>query len=267
VIPGLDAAVLGPRLSGCRLGRPLLLADRLESTNDLALGLLSLGYPEGTLVLAEEQSFGRGRQERGWSSPPGLGIYASLLFRPQLDRSRWPLLTLTAAVGVAQALEAAGIRGVTIKWPNDLMVEGRKLAGFLAETRRIASGPEGVVVGMGLNVHQAREHFPAELGSRAISLSMLGGGNWDRNRLIPALLSGWAAQHGDLLARGVGAIRERWLRHSYYPLHSLLAAGSEAEEVRGRFAGLGPSGELQLETEAGRVVDIWFGDTRRVREG
>ena len=145
------------------LGRRVLFFHTTASTNDVALALAAQGDCEGTIVLADQQTAGRGRLGRAWHSPAGNGLYVSLVLRP----ARVPgLLTLAAGVALAEAVEAVTALPPDIKWPNDLLVGRRKLAGILAET---ASGdvPQ-VVIGYGINV--GRQSFPPDLSGRATSL-------------------------------------------------------------------------------------------------
>ncbi|MCI0407959.1 MAG: biotin--[acetyl-CoA-carboxylase] ligase, partial [Acidobacteria bacterium] len=124
--PSWNQAALLRELASHRLGSRVLCFDSLQSTNDKALELLEQGEPDGSLVLAEEQTRGRGRRERTWDSPPRLGIYASLVLRPMLPARLLPLVSLAFAVGTAAALRTAGLREVGLKWPNDLLLGDRK---------------------------------------------------------------------------------------------------------------------------------------------
>jgi len=163
------------------LGRPLYKYQIVRSTNDLALQLAREGAPEGTLVLAEAQTGGRGRWGRGWHSPEGKGIWASLILRPEDDPGG--TLAVGVASGIAEAIrETAGV-DAQVKWPNDVVVGGRKLAGVLVER-----GGGAYVVGFGVNVLQAKEDFPPELRDRATSLFLETGRAWDREELLWGIL-------------------------------------------------------------------------------
>ncbi|AEB12615.1 biotin--[acetyl-CoA-carboxylase] ligase [Marinithermus hydrothermalis] len=143
-------ARLAPRLKG-RFGRPYRYLGRVASTQDALRKWAEAGAPEGALVLAEQQTQGRGRRGRGWASPAGAGLYFSLLLRPALPLTALPRLTLAAGVALA---EAAGVGG--LKWPNDLLApDGNKLAGVLLEADLLGEEVRYVLLGIGLNVHQS----------------------------------------------------------------------------------------------------------------
>lgn len=162
-------------------GRPLYWYRIVGSTNDLALQLAREGAPEGTLVLAEVQTCGRGRWGRRWHSPEGKGIWASLILRPEADVGG--ALAVGVASGIAEALrEMTGVEART-KRPNDVVVRGRKLAGVLVER-----GGEAYVVGFGVNVLQREDEFPPELRDRATSLLLETGRPWDREELLRGIL-------------------------------------------------------------------------------
>ena len=260
----LDVDALRRVLRGRRFGDPIFYSEKIQSTNDRALELLEQGFPDGTLVLAEEQARGRGRRGREWVSPPRLGIYASLLVRPAVDPSLLPLITFAAALGVARTLEAERAGRTEIKWPNDLLVEGRKVAGFLAEAR--GAGEEAaVVVGLGLNVNQSRDDFPEALRERATSLRMASGRTWDRTLLLTALLERWEEEHVRFLKRGGAEVLSRWDRYSSLRDGERVRADLDGEVLQGVFRGLTPLGEMRLELEGGNVRRVAFGEAHRIR--
>jgi BirA family biotin operon repressor/biotin-[acetyl-CoA-carboxylase] ligase len=161
--------------------------------------MMEAGEPEGSLVLAEEQMQGRGRRQRAWHSPSGLGVYASLILRPSLQAELLPLVSFAAAVGVVRALESLSLTA-RIKWPNDILLGGKKAGGLLAEARGDGPGV-GVVVGLGLNVNQEEKDFPPELRGRITSLLLASGRAWDRHRVLSAILRAWEWEHEKLLEK------------------------------------------------------------------
>jgi BirA family biotin operon repressor/biotin-[acetyl-CoA-carboxylase] ligase len=162
-------------LAGCPLGRPLHLFDRIESTNDECKRLAEAGAPAGTLVLAWEQTRGRGRLERSWHSPPGAGLYLSVLLRPGGAPESAAALPGLAARAVADALAAAGVPEPRVVPPNDVLTGGRKIAGVLVEPRVGARRIDFAVVGIGVNLGQAPGDWAAvELRRPATSCSMEG---------------------------------------------------------------------------------------------
>ena len=155
------------------VGREILVFEETDSTNDLAAHAGRDGVAEGIVFFAESQRAGRGRLGRRWMSPPGRNLLLSVLLRPSaVPAERWPELTFCAALAVAETAEHFTRQAALLKWPNDVLLAGRKVAGILLETHR-APGPGFVVVGVGLNVLQRSEDFPPELRERAGSLAML----------------------------------------------------------------------------------------------
>jgi BirA family transcriptional regulator, biotin operon repressor / biotin---[acetyl-CoA-carboxylase] ligase len=172
---------------GSTIGRPIVLKDSTESTNDDARKAASLGGPHGAVFLAESQTRGRGRSGHTWFSPPGENLYLSIILRPNISPMALPPLTLVVGVCVARAVDIAlGIPGrARIKWPNDIHVGQDKLAGILLETSLRGSSVEAVIAGIGINVHASV--FPSEL--RATSLHLLGAKGADRSKIVACLLA------------------------------------------------------------------------------
>lgn len=148
------------------------------STNTYALELISQGASSGTLVLARQQTSGRGRQGNEWHSPPDAGIYMSCIIRPKINMELWPLFTLATGVAVVRALESYAKISIGLKWVNDLVYKGFKLGGILAETK-----DKALVIGIGINVHFDTEDIPPELNQRMTCLSSIYKGNIDNNEL------------------------------------------------------------------------------------
>lgn len=260
-----EADLLARRLAGRRFGWHLMVWESIASTSDVALELLESGAPEGTLVLAEEQTRGRGRRGRDWVSLPRLGIYASLILRPARTGADLPLLTFAAAVAGARSLgEASGV-DIRIQWPNDLKIGEKKVAGFLAESRQ-GPGGIGVVVGVGINVHHAVGDFPAALRDTATSLRIASGRSLDRGELLAGLLAAWEEEDAVLRDRGAAELLARWSARSALAPGARIRVEAEGEIATGSYAGVGPGGELRLEAEDGTIRRITFGDVVRLRE-
>ena len=168
----------------------------LPSTNDEALRLARAGAPAFEAVVADAQSAGRGRAGHAWSSPPGVALYFSVVLRPRLDAAALPLVTIACGIGVAEAVRSATGLDARLKWPNDVLVNGRKCAGILCEGD---SGPDGpvVVAGVGLNVNTPAEALPERPIFPATSLLLESGAPQDRERVLSACLDGiarWCAR-------------------------------------------------------------------------
>lgn len=169
------------------IGREIIVLAETHSTNDLAAQAGRDGAAEGLVIFAESQRAGRGRLNRKWISPPGKGLLFSVLLRPERPPAEWPQLTFCAALAVANAVEAFCSAAVTIKWPNDVLVNGRKIAGILLETHQKPT--PYVVLGIGLNVLQTKADFPVELQERVTSLAIVDGFPLDRRAVAAGLLS------------------------------------------------------------------------------
>lgn len=236
--PPLDAGAISARVEG-RVGSALFVFDAVASTMAKARELAGEGGGHGAAAMAEEQIAGRGRYGRGWASPRRLGLYASIILEQEQLPPVFTLLPLAAGVAVAEAISTAAGLAVELKWPNDLVWEGAKLAGILAESY----GEPGVVVlGMGLNVFQCPYDFPPRVLYPATSLVMAGAANTDRNALAAALFNA--------LDRWL----ERWLEAGPGPV---LAAWRERNVTLGRrirIAGTGVAGTAVDLTEEGALV-------------
>jgi BirA family biotin operon repressor/biotin-[acetyl-CoA-carboxylase] ligase len=189
-------------LPGGRLAGPLLAFASVTSTQTVGRRLAAAGAPEGTVVLADHQAAGRGQRGRRWLAPPGAALLVSCVLRPPLPPSRWPELTLVAAHAVADGVARAAGIGTAVKWPNDVMVGARKLAGVLAEG--VVGPAPFVVVGIGINVGQRAETWPPELADRAVSLAALER-PVSRPALLAAVLAALAVRYHALIEGWSGA--------------------------------------------------------------
>ncbi|MGE3769107.1 MAG: biotin--[acetyl-CoA-carboxylase] ligase, partial [Kofleriaceae bacterium] len=171
------------------LGLQRIDLEACASTNDEAARMARAGAKHGTVVIAEQQFAGRGRDGRPWASPRGRGLYMSCVLRPPLPLADVPPMTLAIGVGVCDAVRAAGVPGA-LKWPNDVLVGTRKLAGVLVEAQSQGSRLEAVIVGIGINLSPAQEgELPADIAARAVSLEEAAGTPIDREAFIETLLA------------------------------------------------------------------------------
>jgi BirA family biotin operon repressor/biotin-[acetyl-CoA-carboxylase] ligase len=170
------------------LGHAFRYYDEIESTNAEAKSLAADGAPEGTVVIAESQTAGRGRLGRRWTSPAGKGLLFSVLLRPDLPMADVHLLTLVAATAAAEAIEEQADLPIAVKWPNDLFVADRKVGGILLEVAGEQDEVSWVVVGIGINVNTEYTELPVALRRSAVSLKMAGGAAVDRSELLARLL-------------------------------------------------------------------------------
>jgi BirA family biotin operon repressor/biotin-[acetyl-CoA-carboxylase] ligase len=237
-----------------RLTGDIVHREVIDSTNRLASDLARRGAAEGTIVIAEQQSAGRGRLGRTWSSPPGLNLYCSIVLRPPLPPTAVPRLTLVAAIALADAVAATIRVRPEIKWPNDLLLAGRKAAGILTELDAEADRVRFAVVGIGVNLNARREDFPPELRRKATSLSLAEGAVIDRAAFTARLLGAFDAAYDEFLRRGFARLRRR-----YEGYHALAGQGVSIEggkRIAGTVRGIDDDGALLVETGRGveRVV-------------
>ena len=249
-------AAITARLHTVALGRALRCLPACASTNDEAAAWAKLGAPDGAVVIALAQSAGRGRLGRSWHSPPGENLYLSVILRPPLPPHRAPPLTLVAGVAVAAALTGLGAE-VELKWPNDLLVGGRKIAGILTELSCRGTAIEHVVLGLGVNV--GSRAFPGELAGRATSLALVLPAPVTIAEVAAALcdrLEGWYQRYLD---QGVAPIVQAWRGFARFlgqPITVDLGAGF----ARGTAVDLDADGALLVREESGRLRRIIAGE-------
>jgi BirA family biotin operon repressor/biotin-[acetyl-CoA-carboxylase] ligase len=236
---------------------PVHYFDSLPSTNDKAKELAAAGAPEGALVVAEGQSAGRGRLGRHWESPAGAGLYVSLLLRPPLPPHELPQITLTTAVAVSRALERAAGAAPGIKWPNDLLLEGKKVGGILTEMETESDQIRHLVVGLGINVNN--REFPPEIAETATSLALALGRSFVRVPLLQAWLEEFEVLYQRFLAREFPAILEEWKLHTV-TLGTRVAVRQGPAIVQGLARDVAPDGALLIETAPGEVVRATSGE-------
>jgi BirA family biotin operon repressor/biotin-[acetyl-CoA-carboxylase] ligase len=237
------------------IGEIIVLAET-SSTNDRAIDFARRGGAHGTVILAESQTAGRGRFGRRWESTPHAGIWCSLLLRPSFSPGIWPRLTTWAALGVAGAMEESFGVSVGIKWPNDVLVRERKVAGILIETGEDEMQRRFAVVGIGINANQTSGDFPSKLGDYAGSIRQLLGRPIDRAALAVALFRAL----------------ERCLPMVEHDYAALVAEASRRSTLLGRWVRVSVGGEQregmaeELDGEGRLVLREWAG-TRRTLDG
>jgi BirA family transcriptional regulator, biotin operon repressor / biotin---[acetyl-CoA-carboxylase] ligase len=188
MLDGLVAEELEANLGSAVIGREIIVLEQTVSTNDAILQIAHANPKEGLVVFAEHQTAGRGQHGNRWESAAGKGLWFSILLRPQIDLASSPRLTAWAAEAISNAIQDEFSLTPTIKLPNDVQIDGRKVAGVLVEMRAQEKAAHLVVAGIGVNVNQSREDFPRKLQNKAISLAMALGRQVDRQSFAIALL-------------------------------------------------------------------------------
>lgn len=280
----LSSEAIAGALRTSRLGRPVHYFERATSTNDLAHDFAAAGAPEGLLVVADEQTAGRGRLGRPWWAPKGTSLLMSLVLRPPIPPGRAGQLTMCLGLGAAEGIEAVTGLRPALKWPNDLILNGRKLGGILSELRTDGERLDNVVMGLGLNVNvewspqapgsrgirgptvarDLRTAVPPDIASTATSLSAELSYPIDRLSLLAEIVYGCETWYERLLAAEAGMQADE-------PIHVAWAARLEtlgrqvtitvlSGAVRGKAIGVTPEGALLVAREDGDVEVVWNGD-------
>jgi BirA family biotin operon repressor/biotin-[acetyl-CoA-carboxylase] ligase len=256
----LTPDMLKSRLKGSLFGKHIHHYLKIDSTNRVAMELGSANEPEGTVVLAEEQTSGRGRAGRTWHSERGTGIYVTLLLRPKISPVLAPLLTMMAGISARAAIQAQTGLAIDLKWPNDLLLDGKKLGGILTEMHAEPSQVRFVIVGIGINANQ--EKFPSELTSIATSLRSQSGRSISRMELLVRLLLEFETDYNRFLREGAASVTQRFEAVSSYARGKRVQVSNGMESYSGVTAGLSPEGLLRVEREGGNVVTVIAGDVR-----
>jgi len=247
------------------VGRRIRYLASVVSTNAAAKELADAGEPDGTVVLADEQTGGRGRSGRDWFSPSGLGVWASIIVRPGLDAKRLAGLGIATAVALADAMGRDFGIDARVKWPNDILAGGRKLGGILVEAAQVAGDTiESAVVGIGVNVGIEPDAFPEELRATATSLATVAGRPIDRLLVLETVLSAFKGAYGRYAAEGAESARERW-RDLSTTLGRVIEIEDAGRVVAGTVIDLSSEGALVLEGADGRAVEVWHGNVVAIR--
>jgi BirA family biotin operon repressor/biotin-[acetyl-CoA-carboxylase] ligase len=255
----LDIDKIKKLLEAKRLGGKLHYFAELGSTNVHARMLAEQGAAEGEIVVAEAQTQGRGRLGRRWESPPGINLYLSVILRPRLLPVHAPQITLMAAVALAETVAPLIKQAPVIKWPNDILVNGRKLAGVLSEAACDPQRIAYVILGMGLNVNYQVASMPPEIRQRATSVADLTGSPIDRESVTVRLIHNLDRCYGELDEYGFEALRSRW--DAFFGLRGRRVRIENHEDVViGRALGIDRNGALVVEDDFGRRQNIYAGD-------
>jgi BirA family biotin operon repressor/biotin-[acetyl-CoA-carboxylase] ligase len=252
--------ILSPLLRGTFFDTHLHHFYKIGSTNAEAMAAAAGGAPEGSVFLAEEQTAGRGRGAHTWESARSAGIYCSVVLRPPLAPSEALVLALAAGLAVRAAIEHIDPRvGVDLKWPNDVLIAGKKVCGILTEMNAEATRVRYIVIGIGINVNHAS--FPQELQGEAVSLRMATGSEWSRVELTVALLKsldreyrllvGQATAHGAAHESATHSILRRFAERSSWVRGKQVRVEQNDATIEGRTEGLDERGFLQVRTSQG----------------
>jgi BirA family transcriptional regulator, biotin operon repressor / biotin---[acetyl-CoA-carboxylase] ligase len=274
--PPLTIQAIQDALATRSLGRRIEWRARIGSTNREAAALAHAGVEHGTIVLADEQTEGRGRLARSWFSPPGINLYCSIIMRRPIagewlsDWLSW--LPLMTALAIAEAIEATSPVTVAVKWPNDLLAGERKIGGILCESG--TSGPSGPfqIIGLGLNVNGESADFPADIRELATTLRHEAGRTIDRNRLLAQILSELETWVDEFERHGSERIGQAYHRRCSTVGKLIKATLAEGKEFVGLAEGIGRDGSLTVvqrpspaNGQAPEILHLRAGDIVHVR--
>ena len=244
------------------IGKKIFFYSSIDSTNIKAFELARMGEPEGTAVIADSQSSGKGRIGRRWESPPGVNVYTSVILRPDVEPQNAQNLTFLSAVAVAEAVEAVCLRKPTVKWPNDILIDSRKVAGILMEMDSEADRVHFVIAGIGVNVNMKERMLPVPIRTIASSLAEKAGIDIDRTGFVRALYSSIEKWYRIYSSDGFGPVLNAW--KGYFDAEGKpIKVTSFNSTVFGICAGVDESGALLVRSPSGAIIRIISGDAER----
>lgn len=258
----IDPQAIKAQLAGSRIAARLEFLKTTVSTNADAFRMAEDDASEGTVVLADAQSGGKGRRGRTWSSPAGVNLYCSVVLRPNIMPHEAAQLTFLSTVAVARAIEQTTALTPEIKWPNDLLVSGKKVSGLLNEMSAETDGINFVILGIGVNLNMSADQFPADLRHPATSLFIESGRLIDRSRFAAIMLNELDRLYADFLDKGFGPVREEWQNRCNAKGRRIMVSDGNAEFTEGEFSGIDGDGALLLRTDYGTINRIISGDVR-----
>ncbi len=241
--------------------------DQVASTMDVAKTLAEQGAPHGTTVVAASQNSGRGRLGRTWFSPAGAGLWVTTLVYPEKAPNELSQLGLVAGAATLSCLHSQGAREAQLKWPNDVMVGTRKLAGILLEAHHLDSSRPLVVLGIGINLAKAQTlDLPPDIAKRYLGLSQIEGIPDNTNlqsQTLDSLVQSLESRYKQWVTHGLKPLIPYWEQNDWLKGHLIRASG-EAGDVEGIVQGINESGELRIETQNGEAL-IRSGEVQRIR--
>ncbi|KAB2338300.1 biotin--[acetyl-CoA-carboxylase] ligase [Cytobacillus depressus] len=241
------------------LGTQIHYEESVGSTQKIAHHLANEDAPEGTVIIAEEQLSGRGRMDRKWHSPKYTGVWMSVILRPNIPPPKAPQLTLITAVAVVQAIEELTGLSPQIKWPNDILINGKKVTGILTELQADADRIISIIIGIGINVNQQIEDYPDEIKNIATSLSIESGKKLQRAELVKLLLHKFENLYLLYLEKGFYPIKLLW-ESCAISIGKTITARTITGSIHGKALGITEDGVLMIEDEAGKVHHVYSAD-------
>jgi BirA family transcriptional regulator, biotin operon repressor / biotin---[acetyl-CoA-carboxylase] ligase len=241
------------------LGQVIHYEESVPSTQKIAHDLAGNGAVEGTLVIADEQTAGRGRLMREWHSSPSSGIWMSLILKPHLPPQKAPQFTLITAVAVVQAIEEVTELQPQIKWPNDILINGKKVTGILTELQAESDKINSIIIGIGMNVNHTIDHFPDEIRSIATSLAIEKGNQLSRAELVQNVLERIESLYKLYMKEGFTPIKLLWESYAV-SIGKKIRARTINGTIEGTALGITAEGVLKIKDHKGTVHQIYSAD-------
>jgi BirA family transcriptional regulator, biotin operon repressor / biotin---[acetyl-CoA-carboxylase] ligase len=255
----MSADIIQHNLKTDNIGQHIKHYHSVETTQTIAYQLAQEGAMEGTVVIAEQQTNGKGRLDRSWHSPVGSGLWMSIILRPNLPPQHAPQLTLLAAVAIVRAIESELDITCKIKWPNDILLNGKKAVGILTELHAEADRINSVIVGIGINVNMKSDDIPNDLVDKATSLAIEAGQDVNRASLAQAIFVSLEKIYGEYLKHGFTFIKLLWESYSV-SIGKEIVARTLHGVIKGYAKGITDEGVLMIEQDNGEIKYIHSAD-------
>jgi len=269
----LSPEKLGALLPSKILNQSLFVFDELPSTNTFALELARNPTPQGTVILADRQTAGRGRLQRTWFSPPGSNIYGSLIFSSNSHVQDLGWIPLMAGTAIAQAIEDTSEISISLKWPNDILINEQKVGGILCESFKRDSIETSVVIGFGINVNLSESEFPKDLEQTATSLQIHSQKPLDRHQLFKSIIQSLEQAWEALNTQGPPACQLAYSARCRTLGKQILVQFPDGSTLEGMAQFIGEQGQLQMVPsssdatgQSARIVDVHAGDIYHIRK-
>jgi BirA family biotin operon repressor/biotin-[acetyl-CoA-carboxylase] ligase len=246
-------------LSSSRFGQAIHYYNQVPSTQPIAHKLAQENAVDGTIVICEEQTAGKGRLSRAWKSSKGKGIWMSVIIRPDIPPMKAPQFTLIAAVAVTRAIEDVADVRAEIKWPNDLLINGKKCTGILTELQADVDRVQAIILGIGINVNQDIDDFPEEIHHIATSIKMITGNHINRGQLVARILHHLEIYTDLYIKHGFEPLKLLWESYSC-TLGKRIKAVMIHSEIEGVALGITNDGVLEVRTDDGKIHGIYSAD-------
>ena len=246
------------------LGRTIHYYDAVESTNLIAGELAQHGAPEGVVVLADQQLGGRGRGSHSWHSPARVGIYCSIILRPKMAPAKVQLITLMVSVAIVKAVALLTGLSPRVKWPNDILINDKKVAGILLESRVRGAETAYSVIGFGINVNNGSADFPEDMRENASSLLLELGESVDRSKLVVEIFSELEKIYHSFQRENFSVVLQQWRHHSS-TLGQRVRIWQRDQSTEGVAVDLTEEGGLLLKVEGGKQIVVHAGEVEHLR--